>query len=651
MVAYLINTTIAWALLFCIYKLFLEKEKFFQLNRFYLLASLILGGLLPLISVVEWPITQQLQEMAPPIQQVYHNNLSTIENWTASLVNIDEASPSALTPERNINWVTIILMVYILGLLVTGLKTLRSFAVITKLIRSADSQKTSECTLCTVHENISPFSFFNFMVINRNNHSEAEIQNIIDHEVYHIEKLHTIDILITLLFKILFWWNPLPYFFAAALKLNHEYSADAHVLLRSSRKKYSSQLMQAAFPSVNLALTQPIFNSFIKKRITMMYQPPSKKMKMLKYGLGIMAIGFLSVLFTDSIYAYNQDGQSADIINQEKLQEDPVNNEVTEKINKTISSNLINGTVTASGGKPLIGVNVVVAGTKYGVITDLKGKYSISVPDDSKVVFSYVGYDTYSAATTKLEVDSKIIMIPSTNNGKDNNPISLSGGSCEQDDQGIYYRADKYARLSSSSSSEVDDLYRSLSTFAKERFVIPEEVVAMGFQWNVVVKVFINVEGTITDSEIATKDVPGLQSEIDRIIDLMNSELEIEAAECDGKKVMSSTFFSIKVKLDEAQKKRAIKRDSNNSTGVTSITVTHATQKGELYFTYRSHMNVPTSIKIYSPDGEEIFNKSYDFMYTSIRDEILLENKKKGTYTLEAIQDGVISKSSFPYSL
>ncbi len=51
------------------------------------------------------------------------------------------------------------------------------------------------------------------------------------------------------------------------------------------------------------------------------------------------------------------------------------------------------GTVTDVKGETLIGVNVTIKGTTKGTITDLNGKFSISVPGSSTVLaFSYIGY-------------------------------------------------------------------------------------------------------------------------------------------------------------------------------------------------------------------------------------------------------------------
>ncbi len=63
----------------------------------------------------------------------------------------------------------------------------------------------------------------------------------------------------------------------------------------------------------------------------------------------------------------------------------------------TASPNVnVTGTVIDSDGFPLIGVNVVVQGTTTGTTTDLDGKYSIEVPEDGVLEFTYIGFQTIS---------------------------------------------------------------------------------------------------------------------------------------------------------------------------------------------------------------------------------------------------------------
>ncbi|MDD4639559.1 MAG: carboxypeptidase-like regulatory domain-containing protein, partial [Bacteroidales bacterium] len=52
----------------------------------------------------------------------------------------------------------------------------------------------------------------------------------------------------------------------------------------------------------------------------------------------------------------------------------------------------IRGKVTDKEGRPLTGVNVIIKGTLKGVVTDADGKYSIKAPDNSTLIFSFLGF-------------------------------------------------------------------------------------------------------------------------------------------------------------------------------------------------------------------------------------------------------------------
>lgn len=77
----------------------------------------------------------------------------------------------------------------------------------------------------------------------------------------------------------------------------------------------------------------------------------------------------------------------------------------------------VSGIVIDSKKEPLIGVNVTVAGSKSGTITDFDGKYSLQVDNAKSVlVFSYIGYKTVEkmvgnsgTVNITLEEDTKLI--------------------------------------------------------------------------------------------------------------------------------------------------------------------------------------------------------------------------------------------------
>lgn len=60
------------------------------------------------------------------------------------------------------------------------------------------------------------------------------------------------------------------------------------------------------------------------------------------------------------------------------------------------AQHVVKGRITdAKTGEPLVGVNVVLKGSsESGTISDLNGNYSLSVPESSSLIFSYIGYVT-----------------------------------------------------------------------------------------------------------------------------------------------------------------------------------------------------------------------------------------------------------------
>jgi TonB-dependent starch-binding outer membrane protein SusC len=65
----------------------------------------------------------------------------------------------------------------------------------------------------------------------------------------------------------------------------------------------------------------------------------------------------------------------------------------------------VTGTVKDDQGQPLPGVNVLHKGTTNGTTTDADGRYSISVPADASLIFSFIGY-----ASQEVSVGNKSVI-------------------------------------------------------------------------------------------------------------------------------------------------------------------------------------------------------------------------------------------------
>lgn len=67
--------------------------------------------------------------------------------------------------------------------------------------------------------------------------------------------------------------------------------------------------------------------------------------------------------------------------------------------NKTVQ-----GTVVDESGQPVIGATVKVQGTKIATVTDTQGRYTLSVPANSKLTVSYIGYKDMTTTGGQLRM-------------------------------------------------------------------------------------------------------------------------------------------------------------------------------------------------------------------------------------------------------
>ena len=66
------------------------------------------------------------------------------------------------------------------------------------------------------------------------------------------------------------------------------------------------------------------------------------------------------------------------------------------ELQATQEERVITGVVTDTGGEPVIGASILQTGTLNGVITDLDGAFTITVPDGVSLTVSCIGYEDYS---------------------------------------------------------------------------------------------------------------------------------------------------------------------------------------------------------------------------------------------------------------
>ncbi len=142
------------------------------------------------------------------------------------------------------------------------------------------------------------YSFFNTIFVGKElNKNESLKQQIITHELAHIEGRHSLDLLLFEVLKCVYWFNPFSYFYAKSIRLQHEYIADHSVLKRTHPKHYERSLLQFALAKVNSSLISSFSEHPIQKRLKMIQKLNSNVMNKLKPLLALPILGLLFIAY------------------------------------------------------------------------------------------------------------------------------------------------------------------------------------------------------------------------------------------------------------------------------------------------------------------------------------------------------------------
>ena len=299
---YLLKSAACLAFLLLFYKLLLEKESIHVFKRFYLLAAVIVAGIIPLIAF------QTYIEAAPMLQGE--------EIW----LRFSEA-PSETTS----NWMnTFIWIVYLSGVILSGGKFLRNLFIITGRIRKNPKVQIEKVSGVLLSENLPPHTFWKYIFLNKQKFQKGQIpKEVLEHEKAHATQKHSLDILFFELLQIILWFNPLIYLTKKAVKLNHEFLAD-NAVLRQGANTASYQELLLTFSSRELqsSITNSINYSLIKKRFTVMTTRTSKRTSALKGFLLIpLLAGLLYSFSTKEVLLVENSSQKGELVQNELTQE------------------------------------------------------------------------------------------------------------------------------------------------------------------------------------------------------------------------------------------------------------------------------------------------------------------------------------------
>ena len=281
MTMYLLKLNLALIVLFGFYKLMFSGDTFFALRRATLIGMCLVAMLVPGLNCSYW-INKSV-------------GMVSMANEYAAIV----LPAVTVTPGGGgaIGWETTAMTIYTM---VACLFLLRFFWQLVSIVRLRNKCRTTDINGTKVYlleSDEGPFSFFNWIFINPTKHNRQETDEIMTHELAHCRQLHSVDILFTELFAIVFWANPFVWLLKREVRLNLEYLADNNVLAGGTdSKKYQYHLLGLAYRK-NVATISNNFNVLpLKKRIKMMNKKRTKRIAKVKYALYIPLAAALLVV-------------------------------------------------------------------------------------------------------------------------------------------------------------------------------------------------------------------------------------------------------------------------------------------------------------------------------------------------------------------
>lgn len=274
MIHYLFTVALVITGCFCFYKVFLQKETFFHLNRFVLLGCLLLAFALPLIPIPrQWSFRKAEVQ---PLEVPYHAASVQTVTSTAPDNNLNtppaKAEASAEGFFNNISLAGALVGLYWIGVCIFGINFL--VQLISLLYRAYKSEyiQDGRFRIVEISGNKAPCSFGNFIFINPEKYDWDTYNQILLHEKAHSRGRHSRDLLLAEIGLIFQWFNPFAWLYRKAVEDNLEFLTDDSLVQNDGIEiaTYQMSLLKVSAPHFPLSITTNYNQSLLKKRLVMM---------------------------------------------------------------------------------------------------------------------------------------------------------------------------------------------------------------------------------------------------------------------------------------------------------------------------------------------------------------------------------------------
>jgi TonB family protein len=276
-VLYQVKVAVCIALFTGMYVLLFRSNTFHRLNRFYLLAAMIVSTVLPLIHLA--PL-QGGTEILPAV-------INTVT------IVADRVSGTRMHGDFVIDFLT---WIYPAISLVFALYLLFQLGTLLLLISQNRILAAKGYKIILLSNGTHSFSFFNLIFLHPAVQVNEHHNQVICHELLHVKQGHSLDILCVQMLKIFQWFNPFIYLLERSLKETHEYLADKAVLEQDSRPDEYGLLLLAQVFGVQPGIFSFFNHSLLKNRLHMMTKQNSPPRNKLIYITTLPLVFFLGMM-------------------------------------------------------------------------------------------------------------------------------------------------------------------------------------------------------------------------------------------------------------------------------------------------------------------------------------------------------------------
>jgi len=325
---YLLKVIICSGILFWYYHIALRNKIFHQWNRFYLLAAVVLSLSLPLL---QFTFIHSHQEPNRAIQL-----LRVVQSADDYMEEIYIRQHQAMTMEQWLGLAYLAVSVIVLATVIV------SVVKIYFIIKTHRVQRVNQIKFISTQEQGTPFSFFRYIFWNDkiDIHSSTG-QQIFQHELVHVKEAHTFDKLFLQLTLILFWCNPFFWLIRRELQMIHEFIADKKAVQQHDTATLAAMILQASYPHQFSNITNPFFQSSIKRRLLMLTKIQNPRISYASRILALPLIAFtvLAFSFRTKIERYAASAQSNTSLTTDTIPQGVVPDDIIingyDKISKT----------------------------------------------------------------------------------------------------------------------------------------------------------------------------------------------------------------------------------------------------------------------------------------------------------------------------